>query len=254
MATSSILCRLPNRSSQTRAIRGQRSPASPQIRADRSKTCVFPPAVAVTVLADRGFGDVKLFAFLANFGFDYAIRFCGNIHVAAADGQTRLAADWVGVTGRARKLRDTEITAARHKVAAVVCVHAKDMKEPWCIATSHGNATAREIINSYAKRWTIEPGFRDSKTLRFGMAMSALCISDPQRRDRLLFFLVRLRLSSLPSSAPPAKVSAWIGFSSPTPPSAEPTHCSARLASSTTSSPTCPTSGCAPSSKNTLSY
>ena len=34
--------------------------------------------------------------------------------------------------------------------------------------------------------WDIEPSFRDSKNLRFGMGMSALRIDDPQRRDRLL--------------------------------------------------------------------
>jgi len=36
------------------------------------------------------------------------------------------------------------------------------------------------------REWNIEPGFRDAKDLRFGMGMSALRISDPQRRDRLL--------------------------------------------------------------------
>ena len=41
-------------------------------------------------------------------------------------------------------------------------------------------------MNSYAKRWTIEPGFRDTKDLRFGMGLSVLRIADPQRRDRLL--------------------------------------------------------------------
>ena len=40
-------------------------------------------------------------------------------------------------------------------------------------------------MNYYAKRWTIEPNFRDTKDLRFGMGMSALRIADPQRRDRL---------------------------------------------------------------------
>jgi hypothetical protein len=60
------------------------------------------------------------------------------------------------------------------------------MKEPWCIATSHRDATARDIVDHYAKRWTIEPSFRDAKDLRFGMGMNALRISDPQRRDRLL--------------------------------------------------------------------
>ena len=146
---------------------------------------VLPEGVAVTILADRGFGDTKLFAFLDTLGFAYVIRFRGNIHVTAADGETRTAAEWVGTGGRARKLRNAEVTSGRQSVGAVVCVKAKDMKEPWCLATSHAEATAREITNYYAKRWTIEPGFRDTKDLRFGMGMSVLRIADPQRRDRL---------------------------------------------------------------------
>ncbi len=147
---------------------------------------VLPEGVAVTILADRGFGDTKLFGYLDTLGFAYVIRFRGNIHVTAADGETRDAADWIGKGGRARKLRDAEVTAGRHKVGAVVCVHARDMKEPWCLAASDAEASARQIINSYAKRWTIEPGFRDTKDLRFGMGLSVLRIGDPQRRDRLL--------------------------------------------------------------------
>ena len=147
---------------------------------------VLPEGVAVTILADRGFGDTKLFDFLDTLGFAYVIRFRGNIHVSAADGQTRPAAAWVGKGGRARKLRDAEVTAGRHKVGAVVCVKARDMKEAWCLAASNAEATAREIMNYYAKRWTIEPGFRDTKDLRFGMGLSVLRIADPQRRDRLL--------------------------------------------------------------------
>ena len=40
--------------------------------------------VTVTILADRGFGDVKLFKFLENLGFGYVIRFRGNINVSAS--------------------------------------------------------------------------------------------------------------------------------------------------------------------------
>ena len=147
---------------------------------------VLPAGVAVTILADRGFGDTKLFDFLDTLGFAYVIRFRGNIHVSATDGETRPAAAWVGKGGRARKLRNAEVTAGRHKVGAVVCVKARDMKEAWCLAASNAEATAREIMNYYAKRWTIEPGFRDTKDLRFGMGLSVLRIADPQRRDRLL--------------------------------------------------------------------
>ena len=146
---------------------------------------LLPEGVAATILADRGFGDVKLFEFLESLGFRYVIRFRGDIHVSAADGETRLAADWVGKGGRARKLREAEISAARQKVGAVVCVKGADMKEAWHLAASDGSLSAPAIIKLYSKRWTIEPSFRDSKDLRFRMGMAALKIDDPQRRDRL---------------------------------------------------------------------
>ena len=147
---------------------------------------LVPAGCRVTILADRGFGDQKLFAFLADLGFGYVIRFRGNIHVTDADGETRPAAEWVGKGGRARKLRDARVTAKGQQVGAVVCVQAKDMKEPWCLATSERDATAATLINHYAKSWTIEPQFRDTKDLRFGMGLSSTRIGEPMRRDRLL--------------------------------------------------------------------
>ena len=145
-----------------------------------------PPGCRVTILADRGFGDQKLFAFLGELGFGYVIRFGGNIRVADASGETRAAAEWVGKGGRARKLRDARVTAEGRQVGAVVCVHAKGMKEPWCLAASDPEATAAVLVNHYARRWTIEPQFRDTKDLRFGMGLSATRIGEPMRRDRLL--------------------------------------------------------------------
>ncbi len=67
----------------------------------------------MTILADRGFGDHKLFAYLDELGFAYVIRFRGNIHVTDAAGETRTAAaEWVGKWGRARKLRGARVTAS----------------------------------------------------------------------------------------------------------------------------------------------
>jgi hypothetical protein len=161
-------------------------------RNDYEDTCLrrlaetIPAGCRVTILADRGFGDQKLLAFLGELGFGYVIRFRGNIRVADAAGETRPAAEWVGKGGRARKLRDARITAQGRQVGAVVCVHAKGMKEPWCLAASDPEATAAVLVNHYAKRWTIEPGFRDTKDLRFGMGLSSTRIGEPTRRDRLL--------------------------------------------------------------------
>jgi hypothetical protein len=46
---------------------------------------LVPAGGQVTIFADRGFGDQKLFAFLTELGFGYVIRFRGNIH-AYSDG------------------------------------------------------------------------------------------------------------------------------------------------------------------------
>jgi hypothetical protein len=190
---------------------------------------VLPAGVKCTILADRGFADTKLFGFLAELGFDYVIRLKGNTKVRAADGPTRPAAEWVGQGGRARKLRDAVVTEAQCPVGAVVCVHAKDMKQSWCLAASDGTATAPQIIKLYSKRWTVEPSFRDTKNLRFGLA--AVRIADPQRRDRLLllnaFAVVLLTLLGAAGES--------LGMiSSPTPSRPVPIPCSARAACSTT--------------------
>src|SRR3954451_2982447 len=145
---------------------------------------VLPDGVRATLLADRGFADTKLFGFLGELGFDYVIRLKGNTKVGAADGTTCPAAEGQG--GRARKLRDATVTGAQCPVGAVVCVHAKDMKEPWCLVTGNGDATAPQTIKLYSKRWMVESSFRDTKDLRFGLGLSAIRIADPQRRDKLL--------------------------------------------------------------------
>ena len=147
---------------------------------------LVPSGCRVTILADRGFGDQKLVAFLDTLGFGYVIRFRGNIHVTAADGQSKPAAEWVGKGGRARTLRDARVTAKGQPVGAVVCVHARGMKEPWCLASSERDAPAAMLVRHYAERWTIEPQFRDTKDLQFGMGLSATRIGEPMRRDRLL--------------------------------------------------------------------
>jgi len=76
----------------------------------------------VTILADRGFGDHKLFAYLADLGFAYVIRFRGNIHVTDAAGETRTAAHW---------LADR---AGRASCAAPVLPRRTPIRSaPWCV-------------------------------------------------------------------------------------------------------------------------
>lgn len=145
----------------------------------------LPFDIKVCIVADRGFGDRKLYRLLTEeLKFDYVIRFRGNITVTAADGETRRAANWVGKRGRARILRDATVTAEAYPVPTVVCVHDKGMKEAWCLASSTDLPPA-DLIKIYSRRWGIECGSRDAKNLRFGMGMGEIHVSTPARRDRL---------------------------------------------------------------------
>ena len=142
--------------------------------------------VKVCIVADRGFADQKLYKMLTEeLYFDYVIRFRGNITVTRRAGATRTAADWVQTGGRARLLRGAEVTADRYQVGTVVCVQDPDMKQAWCLAASRTDATAKQLIGLYGRRWGIECTLRDSKDLRFGLGLATMHVKSPERRDRL---------------------------------------------------------------------
>jgi hypothetical protein len=146
----------------------------------------LPAGIRVCIVADRGFGDQKLYRFLTEqLKFDYVIRFRGNITVTAASGDVRTANGWVGPGGRASVLRGALVTAERYQVGTVVCVRDNDMKQAWCLATNIIDTTAGFLKGLYGKRWGIECGFRDTKDLHFGMGMGLIHVSTPARRDRL---------------------------------------------------------------------
>jgi hypothetical protein len=148
--------------------------------------CYLDKDVEITLLADRGFGDQKLYDYLSFLGWDFVIRFRGCIVVESATGEAKPAREWVPASGRAMMLRDARVTKNRARVPAVVVVHAPKMKEAWCLATTLTDQKASEIVKRYGRRFTIEETFRDEKDLHFGMGLSATHIRDAQRRDRLL--------------------------------------------------------------------
>jgi len=147
---------------------------------------LLPADIKVCVVADRGFGDQKLYRMLTEeLCFDYVIRFRGNIAVTAATGETRTAAAWVQPGGRARVLRGAAVTADLYRVGTVVCVQDPDMKQAWCLAASSTDATAKHLTGYYGRRWGIECALRDTKDLRFGLGMGVIHVKAPERRDRL---------------------------------------------------------------------
>jgi hypothetical protein len=150
---------------------------------------VLPAAVKkVTILADRGFGNVDLYDHIKDLDFDFVIRFRGAIMVTAPDGRSAPASEWVPLGGRPRRILNARVTGQRHQIAAFVAVKQAKMKDSWLLATSLPDAPGR-IVALYGRRFTCEENFRDEKDPRFGLGSRLARIRDAARRDRLCFIL-----------------------------------------------------------------
>lgn len=149
---------------------------------------MIPLSVKVTIVADRGFCDTKLYRFLEQeFHFEYIIRFRGNIFVTSSEGERRAAKEWVGQGGRMRVLRNAKVTADDYEVKTVICVHEQGMAHPWCIVASDPTLKGSTVKQRYGKRFSCEETFRDIKDLHFGMGMKWQRIKRCDRRDRMMF-------------------------------------------------------------------
>ncbi len=89
---------------------------------------ILSKGVDIMVVADRGFGDQRLFAYFDTIGWSYAIRFKQNTTVTHY-GEGKPASDWVPSSGYAKMLRDVSITQEKTAIGAVVLKHQKGMKE-----------------------------------------------------------------------------------------------------------------------------
>ena len=146
---------------------------------------VLPPGVTVTLLADRGFGDQKLYKFLTELGFGFIIRFRGVVAVGSLAGEVRQAGAWVPPNGRVRHLAGAKVMQDRYGFDAVVCVKVLGMKEPGYLAVGGVTIVGATAVKLYARRFTIDETFRDTKDPRYGLGLSATHVRDVSRRDRL---------------------------------------------------------------------
>ena len=86
-------------------------------------------------------------------------------------------------------LKDVGITLKNYPVKAFVAVHDKGMKAAWYLVTNKSIAGS-QVIKLYAKRWKIEPYFRDLKNGRYGYGMEETHYKSAERRDRLMLMVV----------------------------------------------------------------
>lgn len=149
---------------------------------------VLPAGIEVTLLADRGFADQKFFRFLEEeLHFNYIIRIKSSTTVIHGNIKNK-AKDWLKSDGKMVHLKDAFLTLQQYPIQHFIAVKDKDMKDSWFLV-SNTNYKGSEIIQLYAKRWKIEPYFRDLKDSRYGWGLEQTHIKSCNRRDKLMFIL-----------------------------------------------------------------
>jgi hypothetical protein len=140
----------------------------------------------VVIVADRGFGDVRQYAFIKHdMGFDFVIRYRKKIHVLY-QGQLKASSTLVPRRGQIRVIRDTLLTRSKDGPYTVVLCKAAGMKDAWCLATSLAEAKGKEIVRIYSRRFQCEETFRDLKDRRYGYGLRFMKIRNASRRDRCI--------------------------------------------------------------------
>jgi hypothetical protein len=182
-------------------------------------TDVLPKGVRGTVVADRGFSDIKLYRFLKELGFEYIMR-CRRVgYVESADGERRKAKDGLGAGGRRRVLRGARVTAEGQPVPMVVCVQQPPMQEPWLLASRRSDLTGTAITHLDGNRVTVEETFRDVKNPRLGLGLKQTVMERNDRRDALflLAVLAHTLLTRLGTAGAELGMDRWLGATRPRP-------------------------------------
>ena len=153
---------------------------------------VLPEGVTVTLVADRGFADRKFFKFLEEeLKFNYIIRIKSNTTITTNKEVSKKAAEYLDKSGRVKSTKEVTLTQEHHPIKQFVSVKDKGMKAAWYLVTNLSDIPGRLLVKHYAKRWKIEPYFRDVKDGRYGYGLRRTHIKSEERRDRL-FLIVAL--------------------------------------------------------------
>lgn len=145
----------------------------------------------VIVVADRGFGNQRWIPKVKGLGFHYVQRVANVFFVDTEhyigkleDMNLRRGArvrDWgEGTLGEDERIKGRLITAFD-----------PDAKEPWYLVTDLDDASMREVVNIYRRRWWIETTFRDHKNRHWGLGLANVVLKEHQRYERL-FYIVAL--------------------------------------------------------------
>lgn len=140
----------------------------------------------IRLLADRGFGDMALLAWLQERGWGYRIRLKSSLILAAPDGQRLCPLRDIKLAPRAtRCFHNVTLTKQRFGPVHVAVGRPTDGPEQWQVVSNE--PTNIDTFAEYGERFQIEEGFLDEKSGLLNLESSHL--RDADRLERLLLVL-----------------------------------------------------------------
>jgi len=155
---------------------------------------LVPDRVRVILLADRGFGRAELARTLLGLvNVSFVLRVKPQVQVRHPRFTGKLI-DYPVRKGMRRVLRGTRFRATDPVDVNVVIRWKKGLPErrdePWFLITDLSKASAIGLTELYGKRMGVEEFFRDSKSVRNGLALRHTQVKRADRFDRFLLVLV----------------------------------------------------------------
>lgn len=140
----------------------------------------------VRLLADRGFCDTELMAWLRVCGWHYRIRIKSSLILAAPDGQRLCKVNEVRLSPReTRCFHNVTLTGQHFGPVHVALGRPTDGPEQWQVVSDE--PTGIKTFAEYGERFQIEEGFLDEKSGLFGLEASRL--RDAASLERLILVL-----------------------------------------------------------------
>ena len=155
---------------------------------------LVPQRVRIILLADRGFGRTELARTLLGLvNVSFVIRIRPDVRVRHPRFTGKLL-DYPVKKGMRRVLRGVQFRSTDPVGVNVVIRWKKGLPEhrdgPWFLFTDLGKASAIRLTELYGKRMGIEEFFRDSKSVRNGLALRHTQLTRADRFDRFILILV----------------------------------------------------------------
>jgi hypothetical protein len=153
----------------------------------------FPAESRPLLIMDRGYARVALLEKLRREGIPFLIRAKAKV-IVFYQGKPRLLRRFTVQTGQMRRYQ-VLYQSRKKELLDLIVFRGKGYQETWYLLVPPGfPLTTKEIVDLYAKRMSIEQGFRDWKT---HLGVRGLIFRTPDPAPRLTRLLLAFSLSYL---------------------------------------------------------